>query len=198
MKRAAVLMLTLLVGACSVAPPVPRVDVARVWRQRSASLSRLQHWTLAGRVAVSTQDDAWNAALQWRQAGAAYRIRIIAPLGQGTATLSGDADRVVLRSTEHPQPVSAVSAEALLQAQLGWRVPVEGMRYWVLGLPDPVGQRVIQLDDRGRLAHLQQAGWQVRFLGYQKVDGQQLPERIFMQNGDLRVRLAIERWRVGR
>ncbi|MEJ2381479.1 MAG: lipoprotein insertase outer membrane protein LolB [Gammaproteobacteria bacterium] len=196
MRIVAVLLLAAL-SACSVAPTGPPVDRAKVWAEHERSISRLDRWTIRGRVALSTEDEGWSAALQWQQRGTDYDIRVIAPFGQGSMRLQGGAAGVVLRTSDHPQPVYAANAEALLRSRTGWRMPVTALRYWIRGLPQPAGARTIQLDDRGRLAHLIQGGWSVDFLGYQRVDDYQLPEKIFMKNRDLRIRVVIHDWQLG-
>lgn len=197
MRAALVIVLTLVLGACSVAPKVSSEQAKQLWSARQPALKALSSWLLEGRVAFSSANDGGNASLRWRQHGDDFRILMVAPFGQGTVSLRGGPGGVVLRSSDHPQPVLAPDAESLLQRQLGWHVPVRGMRYWVIGLPDPRDPPHIELDDRGRIAHLQQAGWKVDFRRYQSVDGVQLPEKIFMENKDLRVRMVVQRWRLG-
>jgi len=190
----------LLLSACATAPQRPSQDVLQqAWRDRQAQLARLDQWNLEGRVAVSTPTDGWQASLRWRQqADGHYAIRIIAPLGQGSVALDGGPDGVVMRTTEHPRPVTAADAETLLYDRLGWRVPVAGLRYWILGLPDPkLEAPELELDNEGRLASLTQDGWQVEYRGYQQVGAYQLPGKIFMENNSLKLRMVIRTWSLG-
>jgi outer membrane lipoprotein LolB len=196
--RIVVVLLLAALSACSVTPTAPPVaDRAKVWAGRERSIGQLDRWTIRGRVALSTEDEGWNAALQWKQRGIDYDIRVIAPFGQGSMRLQGGAAGVMLRTSDHPQPVYAADAEALLRSQTGWRMPVAALRYWIRGLPQPGGGHTLELDDRGRLAHLSQGGWSVDFLVYQRVDGYQLPEKIFMKSQGLRIRVVIHNWQLG-
>lgn len=187
-------LLGVALTACTVGPaPRPPAEPG-AWQAHRHQLAGLVQWTLTGRVALITPEEGWHASLHWRQRADAYRIRIAAPLGQGTVALQGSDQGVVLRTTRHPQPIAAPSAEQLLYRQLGWQVPVAGLRYWVRGIPDPAAVYEKVLDDRGRLATLEQSGWQVEFLRYTRVGDYELPEKIFMRNGEFQVRMVVRTW----
>ena len=73
----------------------------------------------------------------------------------------------------------AESPEALLEREVGWSVPLTGLRYWIVGAPALDGATSkMELDDRGRLARLEQAGWTVIYERYGILDDLALPERI--------------------
>ena len=73
-----------------------------------------------------------------------------------------------------------------------------GLRYWILGLPDPGKNHGNQtrLDAYGRLAELQQRDWTVRFRDYVAVKQYQLPERLFIRSEEIEVRLVVDDWQV--
>ncbi|MCP6330038.1 lipoprotein insertase outer membrane protein LolB, partial [Klebsiella pneumoniae] len=72
----------------------------------------------------------------------------------------------------------AESPEALLEEQLGWRLPVSHLLWWVRGLPAPASRSVVTLDGNSHLSRLEQDGWQVQYLSYVEQNGYSLPERI--------------------
>jgi outer membrane biogenesis lipoprotein LolB len=49
--------------------------------------------------------------------------------------------------------------------RLGVRLPVNGLRYWVRGLPEP-GSTPGQTDADGRLTRLEQNGWVIEYPAY--------------------------------
>ncbi len=155
-------------------------------------MQALNAWQLVGRLGVTTEREGWQATLDWRQTEDRYAIRIIGPFGQGTVELTGSGDFVVLRDSEG-QSVVSDDPESLLFGQLGVKVPVEALRYWVLGLPAP-GPGTPVLDAYGRLARLAQGGWTIEFLDYAPEGQVELPGRIFVRNDAARVRLVISRW----
>lgn len=183
-----------LVG-CAQVPVQPDAMAAReqAWAAHQAQLSGLDAWTLTGRIALSSETEAWNATLRWRQDDARYDILLIGPLGQGSLALKGDDRSVVLRTSDG-QTSTATDPEGLLARHLGWRLPLEGLQHWVLGLPDPGRPAEPVLDEAGRLAELTQAGWTMQFLRYDPVEDLMLPGKIFLENPEWKVRLVVERW----
>lgn len=194
MKQFAVAMLVLLTAACSTQQVVPPKQAQALWESRQAQLQQLDHWNLNGRISLVMPGEAWQADLIWAQQRERFDIKLIAPLGQGTLALRGSPGGAELRSSRSPQLVRAPDPETLLYQQTGWRMPVDGLRYWVRGLPAPGGDPQLQLDGRGRLESLEQFGWHVEFVRYQERAGTALPDKIFLRKEDLSVRVIIRNW----
>lgn len=169
---------------------------AMSWPQRQLMLQQLDHWVVSGRVAITTSEDGWNATLYWKQFPEKYEIKVIAPFGGGTVMLQGNRSGVMLYADDAP-PEFAVNATRLLARRLGWHLPVDSLRYWMLGLPDPsiqLQESMIRLDRNNRLSNLSQSGWKVQFLRYQQVNGYELPDKIFLENDELSVRVVVQKW----
>jgi outer membrane lipoprotein LolB len=195
MKHTLPLLLILLVVGCSPTPPRPLPDTApeKSWQLRQSQLKQLTHWQLSGRLAVLSEHEAWHMSVEWQQRSERYSLNIIAPLGQGSMRLHGDAVQVML-ITEEGETINANDPDLLLYQQLGWKLPVSALRYWVLGLPAP-GDYQQTLDEYGHLNHLQQAGWEIEFLDYQPQLGVELPRKVFVSNHRAKVKLVINNWK---
>lgn len=186
--------MALLLSGCESLPLLkPVTDPHAAWRQHRQDLSKFSHWTIHGRISIRADEDAWHAAIIWKQQPRQFDIRFIAPLGSGNVQLVGDGQMVVLHSPEQKALVDT-DAENLLYRHLGWRVPLSGIRYWAIGLPEPEIPAKQTLDDQGRLASLLQSGWDIDFRRYRRVGKTWLPDKIFMKNQQLDVRLVIDRW----
>jgi len=133
--------------------------------------------------------------LQWDQDNQKYMLRFIAPLGQGTYQLSGDAGKVTLLTADN-RVYQASDPEILLQDSLGWNVPLHGLQYWVRGVPEPgVTTDNLVLDDKGRMTELQQSGWRISISRYGEFDGRELPSKLLMQNDRFQLRLVVLGWK---
>lgn len=186
------LLLPLLAGCAGAPSRPPAADPERAWSDHLAQVQGLNGWQLSGRLALRAADEGWHASLDWRQDAGEYRMRIRGPLGSGSVQLQGDADRVLLRTDDGGEAMAA-NPERLLYNELGWRVPVSSLRYWVTGVPAP-GPARRQLDEQGHLARLWQDGWDIRFLDYARIGGVALPGKVFASQGDAEVRLVIGNW----
>ena len=78
--------------------------------------------------------------------------------------------------------------------QLGWRLPVSHLLWWVRGLPAPDSKSRLTLDADSRLARLEQDGWQIEYTRYAEQNGYWLPERLKLHGQDLDVTLVIKDW----
>jgi len=188
-------------GCASVspfAPEPPSERIAQLWQQHVQSVSAQTDWTLSARIAAHSEDDGWNGKLYWQQGTDTYQISFNAPFGQGGLQLDGGPQFVEMRTSDG-QTMIAVDAESLLFQQLGWRLPLDSLRYWVRGIPVPKREiaPLLAFDEEGRLARLQQAHWQIEYPAYRPVDGLILPRKVYLENGELSVRLVIDRWESG-
>ena len=195
--RWVVLVMVLLLGGCAETPimePSTDPQAEALWQSREVLLRGINGWAVKGRLGIKTRDDGWSASLYWAQQEQLYKMRIVAPFGQGTYEITGGHGKVSLL-TEKNEVLEATDPDTLMYENLGWSVPVLGLQHWVLGVPDPgspIDERMI--DGTGRLIMLQQAGWKIDFSRYVSVGQYELPGRISMENDRIRVRLVIQDW----
>lgn len=184
-------------AACETTPEVTPVDdPRRVWEERQAVLAAIVQWTAVGKLGIQSTEDSWSAGFSWDQRGDGFGVRLSGPLGQGLMELTGSPGRVEMRTAEGTY--RAPSAEELMRVHAGWRVPLSGLRYWMLGRPDP-GAPVdaLELDPAGRLAALRQLGWMIRYDRYGEFEGVQLPTKLTLENPRLRAKLVVRSWQTG-
>ena len=206
-KRAAGVVLAIgaaLLAGCGtlleLLPREPELAAPEAAGQLHAEeLSLLRSWSLHGTLAVRPAgDDASRVTMRWRQSPDSYHVRFMGPLGVGLFEVEGTATAVEARFPDGRR-ASAASPEALLEQEIGWSVPLQGLRYWIVGAPVPdVAPSKMELDDLGRLALLEQAGWTVVYERYDTVDGLSLPERIRFSNASVDATVIVRRWKVER
>jgi outer membrane lipoprotein LolB len=185
----------LLLAAC--AAPVRRAaDSAELTMQsqREAVLAQQTHWSLSGRIAVSDGKDGGSGRIDWRQRGEKYVIDLRAPVSRQTWRLSGSQHGARLDGLEGG-PREDADAQALLQREVGWSLPVDDLVAWARGGRGR-GAAQIEFDADGRPARIEQRGWIVEYRAWAEGDPI-LPRKVFATNGQRRVRLIVERWDVG-
>lgn len=203
LKSLPVCVVLLLLSACELLPSqLPAGgDAEAAWQARQNTLSALDVWSLSGRIGIQADQESWQASLRWNQRADGYDIKLSTPLGQEVLQLYSDAAGVIMRTAEGED--FAQDGESLIFKRLGWRLPVSGLRYWVLGVPDPQAPSVAsadqELDGLGRLTRLRQSGWEIDFRRYVTVNTIELPDKIFLSNkqgAQLEVRLVMEQWEI--
>ncbi|MBT8446284.1 MAG: lipoprotein insertase outer membrane protein LolB [Gammaproteobacteria bacterium] len=205
MRPLALLVLGALAVGCAPLPvdtePAPDNAAEALWQARQQQLADVDAWALTGRLAIQNSETGFNAGLNWRQAGEDYRLRLMAPFGRGTWAISRASGYVELATPEHGSFRAATVGE-LMERHLGWQLPVDGARYWMLGVPEPDAEvEAYRIDSDGRLTDLVQRGWRISVNRYQSVADPaaadapvDLPARLFLTYGDLEVRIAVTRW----
>ena len=166
------------------------------WDARRAQLESIQHWRLRARIGVVTETQSGSADLQWEEHGNVFTLKVNGPFGRGLIAIEGDASSVRLQTGKGEQ-LSAASAEDLILQQTGWLIPVSGMRRWMLGLPSGLyPDENFTLDEAGRIDKLRGGGWEIEYRRYGLYDGHELPDRIRMQNEQVKIKLAIIDWEI--
>jgi outer membrane lipoprotein LolB len=195
MRNAALAAATLVLAACAgprVRPVAANAQLLAGQLAREQVLAGHTAWTLRGRLGVSDDHDSGSGALEWTQRGTGFHFSVHAPVTGKTWVLSGAPGHAALDGLRDHQVVGE-DAAALLERELGWRVPVAELVGWVRGVRAPGGAQ-IQFRADGLPAEIDQAGWKVTYLDYDQGLVPPLPSKVFATKGSYKVRLAIHQW----
>jgi len=191
-------VLTVLLAAqfsCSYLPKTTS-QAPEHWLQSMAQRQQLSSWKLTGRLGIQTENNGGSMDLFWNQLDDAYKIRLIAAMGQGAILIQGDAHGVMLRTSEGES--YADNADELLASSLGVSVPLSGLHDWLRGMPATGHAIQKQLwDTQGQLRKLVQDGWNIEMSDYKKVGEHILPHAFYLGRDDqpeLGIRLVIRQW----
>lgn len=191
MRIAALALLCLTGCATQTAPTAPATDVAE--------LQAIPGFELGGRIGVTTTADGFNGSLSWRQTGDEIYMSVHGALGMGRVEIAGDAEGVEIRAADGTREHYVDPAQALADVY-GWFLPVDALRYWVLGAPSPNSAplMVSKADALGapRISRLIQDGWQIDYDEYRVYEGRVLPRKLVLLGDSVRVKLVIRKWRV--
>lgn len=188
-------LITLLAGCAGLTSreSVEGQGDAKLWQAHKTQVAALNGWQISGKVGIRAPKDSGSGTLFWLQRQDYYDIRLSGPLGRGAARLTGHEGAVLLEVANQGR-YQAESPEALLEEQLGWRLPISHLLWWVRGLPAPGSKSTVTLDTSSHLAKLVQDGWQVQYLSYVEQNGYTLPERIKLHGKNLDITLVIKDW----
>ena len=191
-RREYLLLAAGMLAGCAVLPEFGP-DALAQWEERRRRLAAFSRFSFLGRLALRTSRDALNARIRWRQDGDEYRIRMGGLIGEAALELRGGTGGVELRA--HDEVHRADSPEILLREHTGWSIPLQGLRYWVLGVTAPgTAVEALELDPEGRPEHFFQSGWRIVYRRYVSVPDIMLPERLDLERQGLEARLVVGRW----
>jgi len=185
-----ILLCSTVLAACVTTRRAPAPAAAAAgWEQRVAELQGLSSWRLDGRAAVAAGTQGWQATLNWRQSGDAEEVRLSGPFGVGSLVLKRTPDGFSLNGAP---PGEAVLAQ--LQERLGFELPIDHLRFWLLGVPDPSAPFELKRNDQDRASQLTQDDWTIDYDRYMPVNGDLLPARLVLRRAGVRVRIVVDRW----
>lgn len=150
-------------------------------------LQKQSQWSLEGRLALVDEKDSFSASLNWQHGPQRDDIELAGPLAQGKLVISVEGDIVSVDDGDNRKQFHGQVDEVLAE-QLGVLMPVDALKYWVLGVPDPQ-ESYVELAD-GFL----QAGWRVGFKEMQSVSNVYLPKKISAEKDKTRVKLVVDQW----
>jgi outer membrane lipoprotein LolB len=197
LRTAPLLGALVLAGCATTRPPAPPTAlpaaVSAPWEQRVTELQAWAAWDLAGRAAVAYGKQGWQASLAFTQSGSVSDVHLAGPLGLGAAELTlTPAGLTVNGGPPDPDVLNQI------QAKLGFPLPIQELRYWLLGVPDPGSAATVTRNADDRAEELAQADWLVEIDRYLPVEGDVLPAHLVLTHEDVRIRIAVEHWHVPR
>lgn len=196
LRTSLLFLLALTLSACSNLHQRETLEFGgdpAAWQAHRNTLEPVREWVLQGKLGVRSPAESGSGTLYWLQQQGHYDIRLSGPLGRGATRIQGGPAGVTLEIAGQPSS-HAISAEELLEQQIGWRLPVDNLLWWVRGLPAPGSPSRLQLNPDSLLARLAQAGWIIEYSRYQDIDGKRLPQRLQLSGHDMLLTLVITRW----
>lgn len=190
MRLSCILLCCAVLAACATTRQVPAPPAAG-WEQRVAELQQLVSWHLDGRAAVAVGTQGWQATLNWQQRAESTEVHLSGPLGVGALMLKRTPEGLSLNGAP---PSDAVLAQ--LQERLGFTLPIDQLRFWLLGVPDPGATFELKRNDQERVSQLIQDAWTIDYDRYMPVDGDVLPALLVLNREGVRVRIVADHWRL--
>jgi len=198
MRAVLLLLAGVLLAACVSAPPRPAAPPAS-WDARRTALQAIARFSLDGRIAAAVGQEGFNASLTWAQQGGRSDLTLRAPLGFGSAQVIRDGTDIRMTSSRGQKLSGAVAMDELSR-RLGFDPPLDSLRYWVLGVPDPAQPAIETPGEAMSLAVLEQQGWRVEYAEYKAFGtggaAEMMPRRLTLTRTGIRLRLVIDHWKI--
>ena len=151
-------------------------------------------YDIAGRLSARHDADAFTANFHWTHGGDRDEVELASPLGQTLARLVGDAHGVELK-TPDGKVQTANDWQTLTSRGLGWALPVEGLAFWVQGVPRKDFPFTAEAGDAGLPGVLRQDGWIITYQAFARdASGASRPARMTLEYPGVELRLVIDAW----
>jgi outer membrane lipoprotein LolB len=194
----ALLAVALGLAACqgvpkAIAPTATPEEVVAGWPARRAQLQERAHFTAQGRIAVAAGTDGFQGHLRWIQDGTRSTVSLDGPLGVGGVRIVNDAGALTVTNPSGEALDSQAARDSLVR-RMGFEPPLNSLRYWIQGVPDPASPSTEMPGAQGYLGSLTQAGWIVTYGDYLQTAAGALPGKMTVERDKVRVKLGIQVW----
>ena len=179
------LLLTALgLSGCSLIPQKPADEYQLLAMQH---LQQQKNWSFEGRLALANDKESVSLSINWRHDPLLDELDLMGPLGQGRVKIAVTSNQVVVDDGDS-RKVFDGQANDVISEQLGVDLPIESLRFWVLGVHDP------KLTFTEQPGGFYQAGWLVRYRELQDVNSSKLPKKMTAEKDKARIKLIVDQW----
>ncbi|MER2513568.1 MAG: lipoprotein insertase outer membrane protein LolB [Nitrosomonas ureae] len=154
-------------------------------------------FNILGRIAVQDKSQSFSGSFRWHHRAASDEILLFTPLGQAVAEITKDSEGVRL-ITSKLEAFYATDVGDLTEQILGWRMPLDGLQYWIQGTHAPLTAAEKDLDRKDQIIAIRQDGWHIHYSSFtpSRPDSLIRPRVINLFYDNLRIRLVVDNWNI--
>lgn len=192
-RTALLLSIAMMLGACATR----EVRDEGAWLADREALFRDQaNWSVSGRLALSDGDRGGSLSFRWQAQGSSHLITLRTVVGGKQWRLEFDEASALLEGSDVGRLIGP-DPDPLVEAAVGWPIPVRDLAWWVRGLVPPERSRALSYAEDGTLAYAESPPWSLEFLRYSDFGDTVLPSRLEAESGSYRVRMVLRNWHLG-
>ncbi len=191
-KKLLLFVLLLSVSACSVL--APENNTTKTLAQNLNNFP--SQWSIHGRLSIINDKENWYAKFIWLQNNTDFQISFMGPLGE-TELLLIKKDQIIQLKTpsyERSYTGNSEALETLLLQETGWKFPINSLRFWSYGMPNPAVETEIKYDKSGYISDLYQQQWHVQYPKRIQVGEYYLPKKMIVTEQNLKIKIIISQW----
>ena len=154
-------------------------------------------FNILGRIAIQDDNQSFSGSFRWQHLAAGDEILLFTPLGQAVAEISKDHEGVRL-ITSKMEAFYADNVESLTQEILGWRLPLNGLQFWIQGQHSPANASQKDLNSKNQVIAIRQDGWRIHYQDFApaRPSAAPLPRVLDLTYQKLKIRLVVDDWKV--
>lgn len=156
-------------------------------------LSDQSNYIFTGKMSFSDGQDGGSGSVKWQNNRGLITTELKAPLGSKSWELKELMQGAESTSDGHTE--FAESAQTLISNQLGWHVPWQHLKFWVIGKPYNVELAHLNWQNGGFL--LSENGWRIEYSRLKEVTNQPvkyLSHKIVARKAEYSIKLIIKEW----
>ncbi|OAB58340.1 hypothetical protein AY599_02955 [Leptolyngbya valderiana BDU 20041] len=163
--------------------------------ERETLFATRPNWAVSGRVALSDGERGGSLSFRWEAEGDRHEIALRTLAGGRQWRLVFDSMGAVLEGSEVDRLIGP-DPDPLVEAAVGWPIPVRDLAWWIRGLVPPDRTTAIRFAEDGTLAQAEAPPWLLEFQRYGDYATTVLPSRLEARSSPYRVRMILRDWQL--
>jgi outer membrane lipoprotein LolB len=176
--------LALINGACVTQPQ-------RVSGSSTAhSAAELHTWSANGKIGVSGTGQSGSGSFTWLQQADTSKLQVRGPVGTGSLQITLAGTQLSMQSSDGTQ-YNTEQVLTELENRLGVAVPVNQLRFWLLGVPGP---GAFEWSEANTV--LEQDGWHIVYGEWLQRGELRVPAKLTLTREQLRIVMVVQGWQL--
>ena len=168
------------------------------WEQHQQQLQELSIWSLSGKLAIFINKDRQSVNLHWQQQGENYTIQLTSFIGTRILLITKNEEGVEIIDNDDKKYTGQDANQLIKELSPGLDLPISALQQWVKG--NPVNASY-QLNAQQQVSNLlgqdNNSGlWTVDYQQYKPFSTYYLPSKLNLKRGNIRVKIAINQWKI--
>ncbi len=189
--------LFILLSGCSTTPESPEITGELTDDQYQQQLSQLSNWQFKGKLAFITPKERQSANVLWQTHNQQLeKLSLSTFLGINILELEKQPNDYVIHVDDESHHGTNLSY--LIWQLTGLTLPVNALNDWLKARPHIANDQLIydqnNIYPSGLISDFNQQQWQVKYRQYRPVNQIMLPHKIDITQGQLSIKLQINRW----
>tara|TARA_R110002096_G_scaffold416940_1_gene620333 strand:- start:534 stop:1115 length:582 start_codon:yes stop_codon:yes gene_type:complete len=183
-------VLALSLMACSSLPTREHEVEGQVTANEINKVMRETYWHLIGRLSMRNDRESWFTSLEWRHNQSDDFLILTTTLGGVVAKLRYAAGVITVLE---PDKVERVISEQELGSLLGYSPPIQHLRFWVRGIPNPMLDAQFDLAPVG-VRRFSQGGWYINLERFGAFNDGSLPGKMSISKEQIKIKIVVDKW----
>jgi outer membrane lipoprotein LolB len=152
-------------------------------------------FNLLGRISIQNGHERHSGSIRWQHTDINDEILLSSPFGQIVAQIWQDQDGARL-ITSKQEIFYAPDMENLTAEILGWRLPLNGLQYWIQGHHSPYTASAKDINHEDRVITIRQDDWRIHYNRFFPDKAEQItrPRMLELNYQDLKIRVVVDNW----
>jgi outer membrane lipoprotein LolB len=146
-------------------------------------------------MALAANGEGGSGSFTWRQRSAEATLSLRGPLGAGAIEVVTDGRTLAVTDAEG-RHLGDERAQAMLRQRLGTELPLNELRFWMLGVAAPGSAASVADAATAPRRVIEQSGWRIDYDSFQAAAGYSVPERFTATQGAVRLKVIVDDWRI--